>query len=97
MATAIRSVSLTRTDLTPILPTVTAPTLFVAGAEDAMWSPAEAAESARHLPHAAVVTVPGAGHLAPLFQDAPQLAELIIDFWSDPARYIHTPHAAETT
>jgi pimeloyl-ACP methyl ester carboxylesterase len=97
MATAIRSISLARTDLTPILPRVTAPTLLVAGAEDAMWTPSEARESASHLPHGAVATLPGRGHVAPLLHDAPELAGLIIDFWNDPARYVAAPHAAEIT
>ena len=96
MVTAVRSTSLARPNLTSTLPRVTAPTLFVSGADDDMSPHSEARESARHLPHGAVATLPGAGHLAPLFNDAPRLATLILDFWDHPARFVASPEALET-
>jgi len=85
MYTAMRSVMLRRPDLTPTLTDVAAPSLFVAGAEDALWLPTQARAAAERLPYGASVTVPGAGHIAPLLQAAPTVAGIVTDFWRDPA------------
>jgi pimeloyl-ACP methyl ester carboxylesterase len=63
---AVRGISLGRPDLVPLLRRVSCPTLFVAGADDAMWSPSQAAEHAARLPHGRAETLPGAAHLGPL-------------------------------
>lgn len=86
MHTAMRSVMLQRPDAAAALATVAAPTLLVTAAQDAMWSPTEARAAATLTP-CAVATVPGAGHVAPLLQSAPELGDLLRDFWHDPARF----------
>jgi pimeloyl-ACP methyl ester carboxylesterase len=88
MYLAIRSVSLNRPDLTPVLATITAPTLLVAGTDDLMWTPIQACAAATHLPHGACAVVPGEGHVAPLLEAAPTLVELLTAFWQDPARVV---------
>ena len=80
MREAIRSVSLNRPDATDRLAAVKAPTLMVTGAEDLMCSPEDTAAWAALVPSGRSQVVPGAGHLAPLFD--PRLADIIIDFWA---------------
>jgi pimeloyl-ACP methyl ester carboxylesterase len=75
-------------DLTPTLSTISAPTLFSTGTEDPMWTPAEAAAASRRLPHGAFVTLPGAGHIAPLLEAAPSVVDLLTAFWRDPAAVV---------
>jgi len=82
MATAIRSLSLNRPDLSPLLPRITAPTLFVTGENDVMATVSEARDAADQLSNGSVVAVPGAGHITPLLQNAPALATLIVEFWA---------------
>lgn len=94
MSGAIQSVSLHRPDLTPLLAKISAPTLICAAADDT-WTPADAARAASHLPNGAPVTVSGAGHVAPLFEAAPALVDLLTAFWADPAA-IMARHRAET-
>ncbi|MFJ4983350.1 alpha/beta fold hydrolase [Streptomyces sp. NPDC088732] len=84
MARAIRSASLEREDLTPTLTSVPAPTLFVAGADDATWLPDAAAAAAARLPRGGWAVLPGAGHVAPLLEAAPALVSLLTTFWQDP-------------
>ncbi|MFE3599468.1 3-oxoadipate enol-lactonase, partial [Streptomyces sp. NPDC059142] len=52
-------------DIRDLLPTVTAPTLVVAGREDPAAPPAHSREIADGVPGAALVELPGAAHLAP--------------------------------
>ncbi len=85
MYAAMRSVMLQRPDLTSVLAPLVTPTLIVAAEQDALWQPTEARSAAGHFPHRAFGTVPGAGHVAPLLQHAPALAELVSDFWQDQA------------
>ncbi len=96
MATAIRSASLNRDDASAALAAVEAPTLLVAGADDKLWPPAMAQAAGRHLQHGAIVTVPGAGHVAPLLMAAPTVAELLTEFWADPAETVRR-HALKPT
>lgn len=84
MSGAIGSVSLHRPDLTPLLAKISAPTLICAAADDPTWTPADAAAAASHLPRGAPVVLPGSGHVAPLFEAAPAVAELLTTFWADP-------------
>ena len=84
MSGAIQSVSLHRPDLTPLLPAITAPVLICAAADDPYWTPADAARAASRLPNGAAATLPGSGHIAPLFEAPPAVAGLLIAFWADP-------------
>jgi len=86
MAGAIQSLSLHRPDLTPLLAKISAPTLIVAAADDPGWTPASAARAASRLPNGACVILPGAGHIAPLFEAAPAVVDLLTAFWADPPR-----------
>jgi pimeloyl-ACP methyl ester carboxylesterase len=94
MHTAMRSVMLQRPDAAAALATVTAPTLLITAADDLLWPPSEARAAAARA-HCAVATVPGAGHVAPLLQDAPILRDLLRDFWHDPARFAHQHERSE--
>ncbi|MGQ0568751.1 MAG: alpha/beta fold hydrolase [Armatimonadota bacterium] len=60
----------TRPDSRPLLPSITAPTLVVVGEEDTVTPPASSEEMVGALPHARMITIPGAGHLANL--EAPE-------------------------
>jgi pimeloyl-ACP methyl ester carboxylesterase len=57
-----------------------APTLFVAGANDRLREPHYADRPASRMPNAKVVTLPGSGH-CPNIEQAPQVAELLLDFF----------------
>jgi 3-oxoadipate enol-lactonase/4-carboxymuconolactone decarboxylase len=64
-------------DLRADLPRITAPTLVVAGGDDPATPPAHAAEIARAVPGATLVTVPGAAHLAGVERPAEVTAALL--------------------
>jgi len=55
-----------RPDSTPLLPTITVPTLIVVGQEDDLTPPANARTMVDAIPHAALTTIAGAGHASPL-------------------------------
>lgn len=55
-----------RGDSTATLPTITAPTLVIVGAEDALTPPPVARDLAAAIPGAELVVIEAAGHLAPL-------------------------------
>lgn len=106
MARAIRSASLDRQDLTSTLTSVPAPALFAAGADDATWTPDDAAAAADRLPCGGWAAVPGAGHVAPLLEAAPAVVDLLKAFWHDPGavRALHRetgarsgPHQSRST
>lgn len=91
MRTAIESISLRRPDLTDRLGEIKVPTLMVTGRDDPMCTPLDTAAWAALIPGGNRPTggdgptggsrvVPGAGHLAPLFD--PGTADLILDFWA---------------
>jgi pimeloyl-ACP methyl ester carboxylesterase len=80
MWTAMQSVMLPRSDLTPALPGVAAPTLIITGDELAALTPADARAAAGRLPHGRATVIPGTRHLAPL-EAAPAVAELVTEFW----------------
>jgi pimeloyl-ACP methyl ester carboxylesterase len=68
--------------LTEKLPTITIPTLLIAGdLADQHWQPADAGAAAATMPHARAAAVTGAGHLGPLLLDVDLLAKTIGDFW----------------
>ncbi len=88
MHSALWSLMLTRLDLSAAVSEVAAPTLFVAGADDQLWSPAEALAASTGLPHGGCAVVPGAGHVAPLLENDPALLDLLRAFWRDPADFV---------
>jgi YbgC/YbaW family acyl-CoA thioester hydrolase len=55
-----------RADSTPLLPSITVPTLVVVGQEDEMTPPAVAKAMTDAIPSAAMTVIAGAGHLSPL-------------------------------
>ncbi len=59
---------ITRVDSTPTLETISVPTLVIVGEEDTLTPLADAIAMSSAIPGARLVTVPGAGHLAPLEQ-----------------------------
>lgn len=85
MHAAIGWLSLARPDLTPVLDRLDTPTLLTTGANDPMWTTGNARAAAAHLTNGALVILPGAGHVGPLLQAAPDLVHLVTTFWSDPA------------
>ena len=57
-----------RPDSTPLLPSITVPTLLVVGDEDVLTPPADAEAMLAAIPNASLVRIAGAGHLANLEQ-----------------------------
>ena len=57
-----------RPDSTALLPQVTVPTLVIVGEEDELTPPEDSRRIAEAVPGAALVTIPGAGHLSNLEQ-----------------------------
>jgi pimeloyl-ACP methyl ester carboxylesterase len=64
---ALRGLAL-RPDSTDLLPQIHCPTLILVGAEDGITPPADAHLMAERIPHARLVTIPRAAHLANLEQ-----------------------------
>ena len=58
-----------------------------------MWTTTAARAAAAHLRTGALVILPGAGHVGPLLQAAPQVAQLVTAFWRDPQGTIETQSA----
>ena len=65
-----------RPDVTEILPRIDVPTLLFVGEEDTITPPSEMQEMAQAIPEARLVTVPEAGHMAPLERPQAVNAEL---------------------
>jgi pimeloyl-ACP methyl ester carboxylesterase len=65
------SAMMNRVDSTPVLGAITAPTLVIAGKEDALIPPSEAEAMHRSIPNAECEVIPFAGHLPNLEQPAP--------------------------
>ena len=55
-----------RNDATPLLASIACPTLLVVGEQDRITTPGEMSEVAHAIPDSQLLSVPGAGHLAPL-------------------------------
>src|SRR5579862_2247054 len=55
---------MTRTDATPLLPTVHCPTLIVVGDQDAITPPSFSEEMQRGIPGSELVVIPDAGHMS---------------------------------
>jgi pimeloyl-ACP methyl ester carboxylesterase len=77
MRRVMTAMMLDRPDLSDRLPLITAPTLFVAGTEDPIWSPARAAAAAGAMARATSAAMPGAGHLPPLEAPGPFVEEVL--------------------
>ncbi len=70
-----------RPDRTPLLKTLTMPSLVIAGAEDLIAPPTEGQSMSQALPHGQLTIIPDSGHLVSLEQ--PDLTtQTIIDFLS---------------
>jgi pimeloyl-ACP methyl ester carboxylesterase len=81
MANAIMSIGLGREDLTPQLPSVQVPTLFLTGSAHPDWSPAQMRAAAALLPRGSSDVVADAAYLLPL--EAPTaFTRLVRDFWA---------------
>ncbi len=81
MINAIESISLRRPDLTPMLPLVVVPTLFITGSDHPDWTPAQAEAASRLLPHGSALTVDHAAYLVPLEAPA-EVARAVRELWS---------------
>jgi pimeloyl-ACP methyl ester carboxylesterase len=77
---AIRSISLGREDLSPRLPEIDVPTMFVTGSDHAGFTPDEAHAAIAKVPGGRLEVVADAAYLIPLEQPA-RTADLILDFW----------------
>lgn len=73
-----------RPDRSPMLPTITVPTLVVVGEQDTLTPPDEARRVASAIPGGRCVVVPGCGHLTPM-EDPAAFAREVGAFWSTPA------------
>lgn len=76
------------TDYRAVLPRIAVPTLVLVGEEDAITPPAESAYLARHIPGAALATLPGAGHLTN--QESPEAFNAALEAFL-------APHARRAT
>lgn len=81
LSNAVKSISLDRTDVTGLLPEVTAPILMITGRDHAGFTPDQAAAAGRLLRRGEVAVVPDAAYLVPL--EAPETtASLVSEFWA---------------
>ncbi len=81
LANAVASLSLRRPDLTPLLPKVKAPTLFITGTEHPDWSPDQASTASHLLPDGSVEVLEGSAYLSPL--ETPEaFNKLVRRFWT---------------
>lgn len=58
-----------------------------------MWATRAAHAAARRLRHGTMAILPGAGHVGPLLQATPTVADLITAFWREPNITITTQQA----
>ncbi len=81
MRLAIRSISLDRPDLHPVLSRIASPTLFITGDEHPLWPLAAATAAAAQLQNGRAASISGTRYLTPL--EAPDaVASSIHDFWA---------------
>lgn len=81
MINAVISISLNRRDLTPLLPTVQAPTLFITGSEHPDWSPEHMRSTAALLPRGTCQVIDQAAYLVPLEAPA-DFGHSVREFWA---------------
>lgn len=87
LANAVMSISLRRPNLTPLLPRLAAPTLFITGANHSDWSPDQARTASQLLPNGSVEVLEGSAYLGPL--EAPrEFTRLVREYWAshDPSK-----------
>lgn len=78
---AVVSISLRRPDLTPDLPRIGVPTLFVTGTDHPDWTPEQARAAAGLLPRGSAAVLDGTAYLGPL--EAPgECAWVVREFWA---------------
>ena len=94
MYDAVRWLSLRRPDLTPVLERLDTPTLLVTANTDPMWTFPAVHAAATHLRRGSVAILPGTGHIGPLLEGTPELANLITAFGREPGSTIATQQAA---
>ena len=81
MANAIRSVGLGRRDLTPLLGSIQAPTLFLTGSDHPDWTAEQVEAAAARVPHGSSGVVADAAYLLPL--EAPTaFSGWVREFWA---------------
>lgn len=80
LANAIRSVSLTRPDLRPLLPGVSAPTLLVTTRDSVLWPRPLVAAASASMPNSTVACARG-GHLTPL-ESPDETMILVAELWA---------------
>jgi len=97
MYLAMRSLMLGRPSQLPLLPSITAPTLFVATSDDPMWTPEVARREAAGLPRGTVALLEHGRHLAPV--ETPEALGAILAPWldRDAARLRSAPRAPAET
>lgn len=91
LANAVASISLRRQDLTPLLPEVTVPTLFITGTEHPDWSPDQARTATQLLRDGSVEVLEESAYLSPL--EAPEkFTRLVREYWAihEPSRSDHS-------
>ncbi|MDQ6686274.1 MAG: alpha/beta hydrolase [Actinomycetota bacterium] len=77
---AVVSISLQREDLASHLPRISAPTLFITGADHHGWTPQQARTASQLLPQGSSAVVADAAYLVPL--EAPgETVQLVRQFW----------------
>ncbi len=81
LTNAVVSISLRRRDLSPVLPGVRAPALFVTGSDHRDWSPAQLRSAAARLPCGSTRVVQGAAYLVPLEAPA-EFSRCVREFWA---------------
>ncbi len=69
-----------RRDSQPLLPTISCPTLILAGAEDALIPPKESEVMTQAIPGAQFKVIPEAGHLVNL--EVPEVFQDIVASWT---------------
>jgi pimeloyl-ACP methyl ester carboxylesterase len=80
LANAVSSISLRRPDLTPLLPKLTVPTLFITGTEHVDWSPDQARAASELLPDGSVGVLEGSAYLGPL-ETPEEFTRLVRKHW----------------
>jgi pimeloyl-ACP methyl ester carboxylesterase len=78
---AVVSISLHRDDLTSLLPSIEAPTLFITGTEHPEWPPDLAETASRLLQQGSTSVLEGAAYLGPL-ETPESFARLVREFWA---------------
>ena len=81
LANAVASLSLRRPDLTPLLPELKAPTLFITGTEHPDWSPDQADAASQLLPNGSAEVLEGSAYLGPL-ETPDEFTRLVREFWA---------------